>query len=119
MKKLFQRVFAFICAAEASVVCSIYALADTVTDTKGMGNFFEKIYDKIFKDAFNSFFEKHRAEIQLRVKTGIVVTLFVILLCLLLIVYFLITKKKETPEEDDEDEYEEDEDDSDDEDDCE
>ena len=108
MKKLFQRIFSFICAAEAAAVCSLYAFADTVTDTKGMGDFFEKIYDKIFGEAFNSFFEKHRAEIQLRVKTGIVVTLFVILLSVLLVVYFLITKKRETPEDDsDEDDIEE------------
>ena len=108
MKKLLQRALALICAAEAAIVCSLYALADTVTDTKGMGDFFEKIYDKLFGKAFDSFFEKHRAEIQLRVKTGIVVTLFVLIICILLVAYFLITKKRETPEDDEDDEDDED-----------
>ena len=90
------------------ILGGVPVFADTFSNTKGMGKFFEKVYDAIFGESLNSFFEKHREEIQLRIKTGIVVFLFVLAVSALLIAYFLITKKREIPEEDDdEDEIEE------------
>ena len=104
MKRLLVRVSAFITAAVMTLTMKLEALAATYTDTKGMGNFFEKVYDFIFKKSLDSYFEKHRAEIQVRVKTGIVVVLFVIALAALIIAYFLVTKKREAPDALDEDE---------------
>ena len=103
MKKLSRYISAWLIAVQAWILCGTPVSAATMTSTKGMSKFFEKIYDAIFGESLDSFFEKHREEIQLRVKTGIVVCLFVLVICALLIAYFLVTKKNEISEDDDED----------------
>ena len=109
MRKLLQRLSQMVISLQIAVSGIIPASAATQKSTKGMGNFFEKIYDAIFGESLDSFFEKHREEIQLRVKTGIIVFLLVLVVCALLITYFLITKKHEIPEDDEDDDEEEDE----------
>ncbi len=113
MKKLLSRVSAYLLSLQVCVLSSVSALAATQPSTKGMGNFFEKVYDAIFGESLDSFFEKHRDEIQLRVKTGIIVFLFVLVVCAVLITYFLVTKKRESPEDQDDEGAEDDAEDSD------
>ena len=110
MKKLMMRISAWIFTLEMCVLGGVPAYAATYTNTKGMGKFFEKVYDAIFGESLDSFFEKHREEIQLRIKTGIIITLLVIVVCILLVTYFLVTKKRERVDEDEDDEDGEDED---------
>ncbi len=98
MKRSFVRACALITTSLMMMASRIEAFAATA-GTQGMGKFFEKVYDFIFKKSLDSLFEKQRDEVQLRIKTGIVVVLFVLIFSAALITCFVIMKSRiEQPE---------------------
>ncbi len=81
---------------------SVFADAET-TSAPGMGEFFGGIYDFIFRDSLDSVMEDMRDELKVRVKTGIIIVLFVIILSAAFIITFANIKVGEPDPDSDED----------------
>ena len=96
----------FACAQVPGDVSAVGEARDAVLEVHeasehSFGDFFIKIYDKLFGELLDEKFEDVREALVRRIKTGIVVVLLVLLFSALIIVLFTIFKKKD--DEDDED----------------
>ena len=61
-----------------------------------MGKYFERIYNKLFGDKLDVMFEKHNAQVQLRVKTGIVIVFFTLIFAALAIMIIWMFRKPDS-----------------------
>ena len=94
----------FACAQESMDVSTEIrraALEVKEASEHSFGDFFIKIYDKLFGELLDEKFEDVREALVRRIKTGIVVVLLVLLFSALTIVLITIFKKKDDDDDDD------------------
>ena len=93
----------FACAQESMDVSTEIrraALEVKEASEHSFGDFFIKIYDKLFGELLDEKFEDVREALVRRIKTGIVVVLLVLLFSALTIVLITIFKKKDDEDDD-------------------
>ena len=97
MNKKVKCVLALLCVIASLLSLSTNILAATETTSPShMGKYFERIYDKLFGDDLDPMFDKYSAQIQLRVKTGIVIVFFTLIFAALSIMMIWMFRKPDS-----------------------